>query len=325
MKIFLLVLATLCLSANSHSQKTETRLDAAFRPTSETARFIQLTELKNALYFHETFYEPEKTVARRFSSSDAEGKIIEGEFSEYYVDGKIKTKATYNGGKKDGEYLRYYPEGTMKEKAYYSNGSRKGTNFTYHTNGVVADSLIGDGQGAGREFHFYESGIRMSEGEWINDTSKHNTWTYYNQKGQQLAIEKNDHGKVKSVSCFDTKGNPLPESACQQKEASYMQNESDWRKYLGSFINPEVPVRKNAPVGKYTVMVQFVVSTDGRLKDITPLTSFGYGMEEEVMRAIRKSPRWNPALMYGQPINAYRRQPITFEVQDDKKKNKKSS
>ncbi len=46
-------------------------------------------------------------------------------------------------------------------------------------------------------------------------------------------------------------------------------------------------------------------------------TSFGYGMEEEVIRIIKKGPKWTPASVNGKHVNAYRRQPVTFAVVED--------
>jgi hypothetical protein len=66
--------------------------------------------------------------------------------------------------------------------------------------------------------------------------------------------------------------------------------------------------------GYYTVMVRFVVNTDGSVLDITPVTHLGFGMEDEVVRLMKKSPKWIPAVQYGRNVKAYRIQPVTFAV-----------
>jgi protein TonB len=70
------------------------------------------------------------------------------------------------------------------------------------------------------------------------------------------------------------------------------------------------------------VVVQFIVAKDGTVSDIKALTRYGYGMEQEVVRIIKKSPKWSPAQQNGRTVNAYRKQPITFVVQEEKKKRK---
>jgi protein TonB len=45
-------------------------------------------------------------------------------------------------------------------------------------------------------------------------------------------------------------------------------------------------------------------------------------MEEEVMRLLRKSPRWQPAIQDDRKVNVYRKQPVTFLVEEKKQKRK---
>jgi len=69
-----------------------------------------------------------------------------------------------------------------------------------------------------------------------------------------------------------------------------------------------------APQGIYTVMVQFTVDKYGYITDIKALTNHGYGMEKEVIKLLKKSPKWSPAFQDGRNVKAYRRQPVTFTV-----------
>jgi len=97
-------------------------------------------------------------------------------------------------------------------------------------------------------------------------------------------------------------------------EASFKGGEGAWRKFLERNLNGNTPVDNGAPEGTYTVYIQFVVSKDGSISDIKPLTNHGYGMEQEAARVIKKAPSWTPAVQNGRSVNAYRKQPITFQV-----------
>lgn len=99
-------------------------------------------------------------------------------------------------------------------------------------------------------------------------------------------------------------------------EAEFPGEAGAWRKYLEKNLRADVPIKGKAPAGMYTVVVRFIVSKNGSISNIQPETSFGYGMEEEVMRVIKKGPKWTPASQDGKFVNAYRRQPITFMVSD---------
>ena len=97
-------------------------------------------------------------------------------------------------------------------------------------------------------------------------------------------------------------------------EASFKGGEGAWKKYLERNLNANAPIDNGAPEGSYTVYIQFVVSKDGSISDVKPLTNHGYGMEQEAVRVIKKGPAWVPAVQNGRSVNAYRKQPITFQV-----------
>jgi periplasmic protein TonB len=99
-----------------------------------------------------------------------------------------------------------------------------------------------------------------------------------------------------------------------EKEAEFPGGQPAWRAFLESNLNGDIATKKKAPAGKYTVIVQFVVGYDGTISNIEATTNNGYGMEKEVIRVIRKCPKWIPAEQHGRKVKAYRRQPISFEV-----------
>jgi hypothetical protein len=102
-----------------------------------------------------------------------------------------------------------------------------------------------------------------------------------------------------------------------EKEADYPGGIDTWKHFLEKNLNPNVPVDNGAPIGKYTVYIQFIVNVDGSISDIKPLTRLGYGMETEVVNLIKKSGAWEPASQDGRHVKAYRKQPVTFQVIQD--------
>lgn len=101
-----------------------------------------------------------------------------------------------------------------------------------------------------------------------------------------------------------------------EQEAEFPGGQGAWRRYLENNLNANAPVDGGAAPGTYTVIVKFVVSKDGSLSDIQAESNHGAGMEKEAIRAIKNGPKWKPALQNGRNVNAYRRQPITFVVQE---------
>lgn len=102
-----------------------------------------------------------------------------------------------------------------------------------------------------------------------------------------------------------------------EREAEFPGGRSEWISYLQANLDASVPVKRKAPAGTYQVIVRFIVSKEGKIKDIQADTQHGFGMEKEVIRIIRKGPRWIPAQQNGRPVNAYRRQPVTFEISEE--------
>jgi len=97
-------------------------------------------------------------------------------------------------------------------------------------------------------------------------------------------------------------------------EAQFPGGEGAWRNYLQRNLNASAPIDNGAPEGQYTVVVQFIVDKEGNISDVKALTNHGYGMEEEAVRAIKRGPKWTPAIQNGRNVKAYRKQPITFVV-----------
>jgi len=99
-------------------------------------------------------------------------------------------------------------------------------------------------------------------------------------------------------------------------DAAYAGGEAAWRRYLSNNLDADVPGQNGAPAGTFTVIVRFIVAKDGSVSDVVAETRHGYGMEEESVRAIKKSGKWTPAIQNGRNVTAYKRQPITWVVQE---------
>ena len=102
-----------------------------------------------------------------------------------------------------------------------------------------------------------------------------------------------------------------------ENEAEFPGGRNAWINYLENNLKADVPARKKAPAGTYQVLVRFIVAKDGKITGIQAETTHGFGMEKEVIRIIKKGPKWIPAMQNGRPVNAYRRQPITFQVTEE--------
>jgi protein TonB len=97
-------------------------------------------------------------------------------------------------------------------------------------------------------------------------------------------------------------------------EAEFPGGNAAWRRYLTNKLNAQAPADAGAPPGNYTVIVRFIVDKQGNISDVKAITNHGYGMEDEAVRVINRGPKWTPAIQNGRNVNAFRSQPITFQV-----------
>lgn len=315
--VYTIILSIIGISSFAQYKKEE-GFDARFKPSSGVARYYVVTvDSGNGRYYREAYYLPEKTLAMKGWYVDVETKKADGRMLWFYTNGNLKSDIQYANGKINGQALYYHDNGMMSDSATYINGIRTGVSLGWNKDGDRVDSTNFDGKGNGTMVRYYSDGQVMSAGFIKQDTMKIKRWNYYHSNGQLLATEDyDDKGEVKKCDCFTTEGVKLDSKQCEMREAKYV-NDVAWSNFVARTLNADVPVKKKAPLGDYMVLVEFVVSKDGKIEDIRPLTSFGYGMEQEVERMLKKSPRWTPALQFGRPVRAYRLQPITFSVTQD--------
>lgn len=97
-------------------------------------------------------------------------------------------------------------------------------------------------------------------------------------------------------------------------EAYFPGGVKTWTKFVTKNFRKNILINNKVPPGTYKVLVSFMVTKNGKIASIKANTSFGYGIEDEMITAIKKCPRWKPATNCGKKINTYQQQPITIIV-----------
>ncbi|HEY8688184.1 MAG TPA: energy transducer TonB [Chitinophagaceae bacterium] len=87
----------------------------------------------------------------------------------------------------------------------------------------------------------------------------------------------------------------------------------DWGAYVKKEIEKNMDELTEANESG-TCIVRFVVSKDGSVSNVEAMTMKGSKLAEVAVNAIRKGPKWIPAMQNGTQVNAYRQQPITFKI-----------
>ncbi|MBN8788310.1 MAG: energy transducer TonB [Terrimonas sp.] len=99
-------------------------------------------------------------------------------------------------------------------------------------------------------------------------------------------------------------------------EAQFPGGERAWTKYISREIERYIDELQEA--GKAgTCLVQFIVDKEGNISEVEALTMKGTKLAEICVNAIKKGPKWTPAEQNGRKVKAYRKQPVTFQIQEE--------
>ena len=84
-------------------------------------------------------------------------------------------------------------------------------------------------------------------------------------------------------------------------------------KYLGRVLRYPSIATENGVQGRVTLT--FVVERDGSLTDIKPIgRALGSGLEEEAVRVLKSSPKWNPGKQNGRAVRVQYTVPVVFQL-----------
>ncbi|KQN35080.1 hypothetical protein ASE92_10675 [Pedobacter sp. Leaf41] len=85
------------------------------------------------------------------------------------------------------------------------------------------------------------------------------------------------------------------------------------RAYIANNLQYPDDAREEEIEGK--VFASFVVAKDGVVTNIQIDRKLGHGCDEEVIRVLKRMPKWTPAKLHGKPVNYRFRIPVTFSLQ----------
>lgn len=113
-------------------------------------------------------------------------------------------------------------------------------------------------------------------------------------------------------------GEPMEEKAdvihdIVETMPSFQGGIGEFYKFVGKNLKYPAQARRMGIEGR--VFVHFVIDEDGSLSDIKVVRGIGAGCDEEVIRIVNKSPKWNPGKQRGRPVKVRMMLPITFKLQ----------
>lgn len=230
-----------------------------------------------------------------FHFKDSSLSDLRGPFISYHANGKIENRGNYLNAYEEGLWERWDSIGRKVDSIIYLEGNKMlSTVYSYHENNRLS---------------FYT--LKDSLNDYYHDIS-------YDEHGK-IIFEAFFKGAKGILKVYHKDGSIKTDSVFSRElvEANFPGGPQGWSKYLRGNLNANIPADNGAHEGTFTIIIRFVIKKDGSISDILAETNKGYGMEEEAIRIIKNGPDWIPAEMYGQKVDAYRKQPITFVVQEN--------
>jgi antitoxin component YwqK of YwqJK toxin-antitoxin module len=131
------------------------------------------------LYYDQAEQIPKET----FQVDPNDPSVLEGNYTEFFYDGSVKARGTYEQNQPNGYWEYFYENGQPKMRGELSNGQNQGEWEYFYENGRLEMRGVVDGnQREGPWTFYYENGALKSEGTFISG-KKSGVWQEYYEGG----------------------------------------------------------------------------------------------------------------------------------------------
>lgn len=222
--------------------------------------------------------------------TDSSLAISQGLYLTYSKNGIKEIEGNYDNNLEEGVWKKWNDAGHLIDSSVYSKGVKaiiatfkygKKGNLNYYDNTDIKNDKK-------QVFVYNDSGKLVRE---------------INFNGQNGIIKNFNADEIKIDSVFSR----------DETDASFPGGSSAWNKFLHKMLSENInDLTGDGASG--TCRVRFIIDEKGNPQDVKALTMIGSSLAEIAVRAIKNGPKWNPAIQYGRPVNAYRELPITFTI-----------
>ena len=136
----------------------------------------------------------------------------------------------------------------------------------------------------------------------------------FSNEADNVFINSSNYDTDKKVSLVKSKNDFINDTSTKkiytkvEFEAEYPGGYAGWVEYLNKNLKYPEEAQKKEIQG--IVIAQFIVNKDGSLTDIKIVKSPSKILSDETLRIIKNSGNWKPAMLNGQVVRAYKKQPI---------------
>lgn len=233
------------------------------------------------------FYSPAQTITKYYDADWFESQPDKAVYySVFLKENNTYTTSTYWKANKKLYIQSTYPDTSLLNPI--------GLQTTYYKNGDIEDSVFFND---GKYFFVYH----------FEPTHKL-TVKYLMPPGATEPIIEGldeDGKRIKRFTVF--------------KEAEFKGGQDAWEKYLSRKGSKDLDVKGKVPESA-TALVRFVIDEDGGVVNVKLFKTSGVKeVDRDAVRLISESPPWKPAIKFNLPVRAYRIQPVTYNMVQEKK------
>jgi TonB family protein len=312
--ILLLLFLFSCTGAFAQNVKEQAKVDSEYyymltdrilASSAKTAKFIRLyTNVDSGMLKVEEFYlndKPKLVVKTSRKELDFQSGM-QGYCMEYYENGHRKSIKNYNKGVLVGEAVEYYPNGGLFSIIDYK---ADGIYYLKSCQDSTGKTLAENGNGVWLKFNADMDPTAFLKGPVVNgkedgEWKRHVVDTVYSIVYKQ--------GEIVSGKEF------LKDNVFEKVEVlpSFPGGYTELNKYLSRNVQYPKGARDNNVQGR--VIVSFMVEKDGTLTNVKLVRGIGSGCDEESVRVMSISPKWNPGLNHGKPVRVQYSMPVAFAL-----------
>lgn len=328
MKIKLLVLS-LIYGFNSFCQSNNDPLTIPFKIDKDTLYAMvdhqgKIQNLPGVQYLQKWWPENGKYRVYQFDGekghilktgwyADPDLKEKDGVFEEYHANGMTQDSGLFVKNSREGTFRGWYEEGELNYVYHYKNNIPVDTNYVLRKDGSMAEITIADQNGNGIFQDYYESGKVRLLGRVVAGERQGN-FVFKREDGTKMMNVVYLKDSVIQTQCFEADGITPAKGPCIfEKVPEFPGGTKGWTNFLAKNLKyPDYAIDKNI---QGVVRVMFIVHKDGSIDEFEILSSNHESLSKEVLRLMKKSPKWEPAIRYNEPVIYRHVQAITFRLE----------
>lgn len=260
------------------------------------ANFIRfVTNADSGMYNYNDFYKNGKNMLSVKSTVNTMSFLpgAQGYCIEFFENGHRKKITNYAKGEIVGDVITYYNNGNIYNIKSYDD---KRMAYLKQCNDSTGKLLAESGNGTWIDYK--DDFISYSTGT-VQNGVKIGNWKEY-KNGSPESTRFFNYGNLKSEDTLD-------------KAFTKVDVDAKFKGNIADYLSRNIKYTNAASEAKIhgMVILQFIVETDGLVKEIKIIRGLGYGLDEVAMDVIKKT-RWTPATIASKKVRMQVVIPINF-------------